>query len=106
MLSVDIYVHVTFLLLLGFIGVAHGLAGRSVEAALTVVVFFAGIFLCVLLHEFSNPMHAGQHWRALHDQRGFAVAGRKPPARSPGNHQLQFGPGADAVYPAHAFAVA
>ena len=61
MLGVDVYVHFTFLLLLGFIGVAHGLAGRSVDAALTGVLFFAGIFLCVLLHEFGHALAARRY---------------------------------------------
>ncbi len=61
MLGVDVYVHVTFLLLLGFIGVAHGLAGRSLDAALTGVLFFAGIFLCVLLHEFGHVLAARRY---------------------------------------------
>lgn len=61
MLGVDVYVHLTFLLLLGFIGVAHGLAGRSVDAALTGVLFFAGIFLCVLLHEFGHALAARRY---------------------------------------------
>lgn len=58
MLGVEVYVHLTFLLLLGFIGVAHGLAGRSLDAALTGVLFFAGIFPCVLLHEFGHVLAA------------------------------------------------
>jgi len=61
MLGVDVYVHVTFLLLLGFIGVAHGLAGRSVEAAVTGLVLFSGIFLCVLLHEFGHVLAARRY---------------------------------------------
>ena len=61
MLGVDVYVHFTFLLLLGFIGVAHGLAGRSLDAALTGVLFFAGIFLCVLLHEFGHALAARRY---------------------------------------------
>jgi Zn-dependent protease len=61
MLGVDIYVHFTFVLLLGFIGVAHGLAGRSMAAALTGVLFFAGIFLCVLLHEFGHALAARRY---------------------------------------------
>jgi Zn-dependent protease len=61
MLGVDVYVHFSFLLLLGFIGVAHGLAGRSVGAALIGVLFFAGIFLCVLLHEFGHALAARRY---------------------------------------------
>jgi Zn-dependent protease/CBS domain-containing protein len=61
MLGVDVYVHVTFLLLLGFIGVVHGWAGGSVTAAVTGVLFFSGIFLCVLLHEFGHVLAARRY---------------------------------------------
>ena len=61
MLGVDVYVHVTFLLLLGFIGVGHGLAGRSMEAAVTGVVFFTGVFICVLMHEFGHVLAARRY---------------------------------------------
>ncbi len=50
-LGVDVHVHYTFLLL-GFVGLAHWLPGRSVEAAFTGMLFFAGLFVCVLLHEY------------------------------------------------------
>lgn len=56
--GVDVYLHVTFLLLLGLVGSAHWLAGRSLEAALGGVVFFGAIFLCVLLHEFGHALAA------------------------------------------------
>lgn len=56
--GIDVYLHVTFLLLLGLIGSAHWLAGRSAEAALGGVLFFCAIFLCVLLHEFGHALAA------------------------------------------------
>jgi hypothetical protein len=41
-------------LLLGFIGIAHWLAGQSVAAALSGVLFFGCLFACVLLHEYGH----------------------------------------------------
>lgn len=57
-LGIDVYLHFTFLLVLGFLAVAHWLTGRSVEAALGGVLFFLAIFLCVLLHEFGHALAA------------------------------------------------
>ena len=57
-LGIDVSVHVTFLLLLGFLTLAHGLAGRSLGAAATGLVFFVGLFGCVLLHEFGHALAA------------------------------------------------
>ena len=55
-MGIDLYIHVTFLLLLGFVGVAHWLAGRSLGTVFTGVLFFTGLFLCVLLHEYGHAM--------------------------------------------------
>lgn len=57
-LGIDVYIHLTFLLLLGFIGVAHWMVGKDLGAALSGVLFFAGIFLCVLLHEYGHALMA------------------------------------------------
>ena len=47
-----------FLLLLAFIGLSQGLIGRSLDAALGGVLFFTGIFVCVLLHEYGHALAA------------------------------------------------
>ena len=53
-LGIDVFVHFTFVLLLGFIGIAHWVAGQSVAAALSGVLFFGSLFVCVLLHEYGH----------------------------------------------------
>lgn len=57
-LGIDVFVHFTFLLLLGFIGIAHWVAGQSVVAALSGVLFFGCLFACVLLHEYGHALMA------------------------------------------------
>lgn len=54
-----IRIHLTFLLLLLWIGVSAGMRGGS-EAALANVVFIILLFLCVLLHEFGHIFMARQ----------------------------------------------
>ncbi len=56
--GIDVFVHVTFLLLLGFIGLSHWLPARESGAALAGVGFFAALFACVLLHEFGHALTA------------------------------------------------
>src|SRR5512137_412180 len=65
-LGIDVYIHLTFLLLLGLLGVSHWLNGRSLDAALSGVLFFSGLFLCVLLHEYGHALAA----------RGYGIATR------------------------------
>jgi Zn-dependent protease len=60
-LGIDVYLHFTFLLLLGFIGLSHWLTGRSAGAALDGVVFFLALFACVLLHEYGHALMARRY---------------------------------------------
>jgi len=83
LLGIDVHVHVTFLLLLGFIGLAHWTVGRSLEAALSGVLFFASLFLCVLLHEYGHALAARRYGIGTRDITllpigGLARLGRMP----------------------------
>ena len=82
-LGIDVHVHVTFLLLLGFVGVAHGLAGRSLESALTGVLFLAGLFLCVLLHEYGHALAARRYGIGTLDITLLPIGGVARLARMP-----------------------
>lgn len=75
LLGIDVYVHFTFLLLLGFIGLAHWTAGRSLEAALSGVLFFASLFLCVLLHEYGHALAARRYGIGTRDITLLPIGG-------------------------------
>lgn len=55
--GIEVRIHLTFLLLLAFIGISYYLAGGK-EAALEGVGFILVIFVCVLLHEFGHAVAA------------------------------------------------
>lgn len=55
--GIDVRVHVTFLLLLAFIGFSSYSAGGPAEAVAG-VIFVSLVFLCVLLHEFGHALAA------------------------------------------------
>jgi Zn-dependent protease len=74
-LGIDVYVHLTFLLLLGLIGVTQWLNGRSLEAALSGVFFFGGLFLCVLLHEYGHALAARRYGIATRDITLLPIGG-------------------------------
>jgi Zn-dependent protease len=74
-LGIDVFVHVTFLLLLGFIGVAHWMKDHSVTAAFIGVAFFACLFLCVLLHEYGHALAARQYGIATRDITLLPIGG-------------------------------
>ena len=56
----DVRIHVTFLLLLGWIWFAYYQRGGT-EAAWQGVIFIALLFLCVLLHEFGHVFAARRY---------------------------------------------
>jgi len=74
-LGIDVFLHVTFLLLLAFIGVVQWLQGRNIAAALAGVAFFACLFLCVLLHEFGHALAARQYGIATRDITLLPIGG-------------------------------
>ncbi len=59
--GIDVYVHVTFLLFLFFIGASLTADGGSMAAALKGVLFFLAVFGCVLLHEFGHALTARRY---------------------------------------------
>jgi len=57
-LGVDVYIHATFLVLIGWIALSHWLRARTVEATLAGVAFVLAIFACVMLHEYGHALAA------------------------------------------------
>ena len=62
-----IYVHVTFFVLLAWIGVAGGLEKGSIAAAAEAVAFTTTLFACVVLHEFGHAFMARRFGIRTHD---------------------------------------
>src|SRR5512136_2422340 len=74
-LGIDIYLHFTFLMLLGFVGLSQGLVGRGLSAALGGVVFFTALFLCVLLHEYGHALAARRYGISTRDITLLPIGG-------------------------------
>ncbi|MFQ3591582.1 MAG: site-2 protease family protein [Gemmataceae bacterium] len=55
--GIEVRIHVTFFILVAWIGVAHYLQGGP-AAAVSGIVFILALFLCVLLHEFGHALAA------------------------------------------------
>ena len=56
--GIGIYVHVTFLLLLGWVAVSYYLAGQSLAMMINGVVFLLALFGIVVLHELGHALTA------------------------------------------------
>ncbi|MDB2497393.1 site-2 protease family protein, partial [Verrucomicrobiales bacterium] len=59
--GIDVYLHFTFLLLLGFLGLYYWRSTHEVAGALEGVSFILALFACVLLHEFGHSLMARRY---------------------------------------------
>ena len=59
--GIDVFLHWTFLLLLGWVLVGHLMAGEGLGVAVAGVAFLLLLFACVVLHEFGHAMAARRY---------------------------------------------
>ena len=59
--GIDVYVHATFLLLIGWVGYSHWLANHNWGEVLNGVFFILALFLCVVLHEYGHALTARKY---------------------------------------------
>jgi len=59
--GIGVYLHATFLILIGFVVLSHYSAGHSVVKTLEGVGFILAIFACVVLHEFGHALMAARY---------------------------------------------
>jgi Zn-dependent protease/CBS domain-containing protein len=59
--GIDIFMHTTFLLLLGWVAVSAWLAQRSLPAMLESILFLLALFGCVVLHEYGHALTARKY---------------------------------------------
>jgi Zn-dependent protease len=59
--GIGIYVHATFLLIIGWVALQHWLPHRSAAAALSGVGFVLALFGCVVLHELGHALAAKRY---------------------------------------------
>jgi Zn-dependent protease/CBS domain-containing protein len=56
--GIGVYVHATFLLLIGWVAVTHWIDGRSLGAVISGVGFILALFACVVAHEYGHALTA------------------------------------------------
>ena len=58
--GIAVYMHATFLILIGFVVLSHWSSGHSLGKTLEGVAFILALFSCVVLHEFGHALIAAR----------------------------------------------
>ncbi|MDX1644639.1 MAG: site-2 protease family protein, partial [Thermoanaerobaculia bacterium] len=59
--GIGVYVHATFLLLVGWLALRHYMAGDTLAATVSGILFVLAIFACVILHEYGHALTARRY---------------------------------------------
>jgi Zn-dependent protease/predicted transcriptional regulator len=73
--GIAVYMHATFLLLLGWIALTHWMQYQSLIPTLTGVAFILALFVCVVLHEYGHALAARKFGIATKDITLLPIGG-------------------------------
>lgn len=89
--GVDVRVHLTFALLIGWVAFIYWRHGQTITASLTGVLFILAVFLCVVLHEFGHALAARRYGIKTRDIILLPIGGVARLERMPTNplHEIR-----------------
>jgi Zn-dependent protease/CBS domain-containing protein len=74
-LGIDVYVHATFVLLLGWIGYSYWLEFHQLTEVLKGMLFLVALFACVVLHEYGHALTARKYNIKTRDITLYPIGG-------------------------------
>ena len=83
--GIGVYMHVTFLLIVGWVFASHWIHGNNLATALTGVAFVLTLFGCVVLHEFGHALTARKYGIRTKDITLLPIGGVARLERMPDN---------------------
>lgn len=73
--GIDVFVHATFLLLIGWVGYTHWLEHRTIAKVAEGILFILALFLCVVLHEYGHALTARRYGIKTRDITLYPIGG-------------------------------
>jgi Zn-dependent protease/predicted transcriptional regulator len=73
--GIDVFVHATFLLLIGWVGYSQWLTNRSWGDVFNGILFILALFLCVVLHEYGHALTARKYGIKTRDITLYPIGG-------------------------------
>jgi Zn-dependent protease/CBS domain-containing protein len=73
--GIDVFIHATFLLLIGWVGYAHWLEHESLAKVAEGILFILALFLSVVLHEYGHALTARKYGIKTRDITLYPIGG-------------------------------
>ena len=73
--GIDVYVHATFLLLIGWVGYSHWLEHQNWGQVFNGILFILALFACVILHEYGHALTARKYGIKTRDITIYPIGG-------------------------------
>jgi len=73
--GIDVYVHATFLLLIGWVAYSHWIANKNWREAFLGIFFILALFACVILHEYGHALTARKYGIGTRDITIYPIGG-------------------------------